>query len=51
MEGGKRAGKETIPAIVRDIEDLTSLEHALVENLHRQDLEHLKRRSLPTIDR
>ena len=34
----KRAGKETIPAIVRDIEDLTSLEHALVENLHRQDL-------------
>ena len=34
----KRAGKETIPAIVRDVEDLTSLEHALVENLHRQDL-------------
>ena len=34
----KRAGKETIPAIIRDIEDLTSLEHALVENLHRQDL-------------
>ena len=29
---------ETIPAIVRDVEDLTSLEHALVENLHRQDL-------------
>ena len=34
----KRAGKETIPAIVREVEDLTSLEHALVENLHRQDL-------------
>ena len=34
----KRAGMETIPAIVRDVEDLTSLEHALVENLHRQDL-------------
>ena len=34
----KRAGNETIPAIVRDVEDLTSLEHALVENLHRQDL-------------
>ena len=34
----KRAGMETIPAIVRDVEDLTSLEHALVENLPRQDL-------------
>ena len=34
----KRAGMETIPAIVRDVEDLTSLEHALFENLHRQDL-------------
>ena len=38
----KRAGKETIPAIVRDVEDLTSLEHALVENLHRQDLRPLE---------
>ena len=34
----KRAGLEKIPAIIRDVEDLTSLEHALVENLHRQDL-------------
>ncbi len=34
----KRAGLKTIPAIVRTIEDLASLEHALVENLHRQDL-------------
>ena len=34
----KRAGLDTIPAIIRDVEDLTSLEHALVENLHRQDL-------------
>ena len=34
----KRAGLKTIPAIVRSIEDLTSLEHALVENLHRDDL-------------
>jgi ParB family chromosome partitioning protein len=34
----KRAGLKTIPAIVRAVEDLTSLEHALVENLHRQDL-------------
>jgi|TARA_B100001094_G_scaffold188474_1_gene182708 ParB family chromosome partitioning protein len=34
----KRAGLEKIPSIVRDIEDLAALEHALVENLHRQDL-------------
>ena len=34
----KRAGLKTIPAIVRAVEDLESLEHALVENLHRQDL-------------
>lgn len=34
----KRAGLKSIPAIVRTIEDLTSLEHALVENLHRDDL-------------
>lgn len=34
----KRAGLKTIPAIVRAVEDLTSLEQALVENLHRQDL-------------
>ena len=34
----KRAGLKKIPAIIRDVEDLTSLEHALVENLHRQDL-------------
>ncbi len=34
----KRAGLKTIPAIVRAVEDLTSLEHALVENLHRSDL-------------
>ena len=34
----KRAGFEKIPAIVRDLEDLAALEHALVENLHRQDL-------------
>ena len=38
----KRAGLKTIPAIVRNIEDLTSLEHALVENLHRQDLDPLE---------
>jgi ParB family chromosome partitioning protein len=34
----KRAGLQTIPAIVRKIDDTSSLEQALVENLHRQDL-------------
>ena len=34
----KKAGLTLIPAMIRDIEDLTTLEHALVENLHRQDL-------------
>ncbi len=34
----KKAGLALIPAMIRDIEDLTTLEHALVENLHRQDL-------------
>ena len=30
----KSAGLQRIPAIVRDIEDLTSLEHALVERIY-----------------
>jgi ParB family chromosome partitioning protein len=34
----KRAGLQTIPALVRAAEDLGSLEQALVENLHRQQL-------------
>lgn len=34
----KRAGLQTIPAIVRTAEDESSLEQALVENLHREDL-------------
>lgn len=34
----KRAGLPHIPAIVRPTEDAQSLEHALVENLHREDL-------------
>lgn len=38
----RRAGLSTIPAIVREINDQTSLEHALVENLHRQDLNALE---------
>lgn len=34
----RRAGLDTVPAIVRSIDNVASLEHALVENLHRQDL-------------
>ena len=38
----KRAGLQTIPAIVRTATDVSSLEQALVENLHRQDLNALE---------
>ncbi|MCP5029545.1 MAG: ParB/RepB/Spo0J family partition protein [Actinomycetia bacterium] len=34
----RRAGLQTIPALVKTAEDVNSLEQALVENLHRQDL-------------
>jgi ParB family transcriptional regulator, chromosome partitioning protein len=34
----RRAGLQTIPAIVRTVDDVLSLEQALVENLHRADL-------------
>lgn len=38
----KRAGLQTIPALVRLVDDTTSLEHALVENLQRTDLNPLE---------
>ncbi|MDP9071975.1 MAG: ParB/RepB/Spo0J family partition protein [Actinomycetota bacterium] len=38
----KRAGLQTIPALVREVADDASLEQALVENLHRQDLNPLE---------
>ncbi len=38
----RRAGLTTVPAIVREVEDLHALEQALVENLHRQDLNALE---------
>jgi ParB family chromosome partitioning protein len=38
----KRAGLQTVPAIVRAVTDVSSLEQALVENLHRQDLNALE---------
>lgn len=38
----KRAGLQTVPAIVREATDVSSLEQALVENLHREDLNALE---------
>jgi ParB family transcriptional regulator, chromosome partitioning protein len=38
----KRAGLRAIPALVRTTDDVGSLEAALVENLHRQDLNPLE---------
>lgn len=34
----QRAGLATVPAVVRSVDDMRSLEDALVENLHREDL-------------
>jgi ParB family chromosome partitioning protein len=38
----KRAGLPTVPVVVRGADDLASLEQAVVENLHRQDLNPLE---------
>ncbi len=38
----RRAGLQSVPAIVREIDDTTSLEQALVENLQREDLNPLE---------
>jgi ParB family chromosome partitioning protein len=38
----RRAGLDTIPAIVRETDELGAIEQALVENLHRQDLTALE---------
>jgi ParB family chromosome partitioning protein len=38
----KRAGLQSIPALVRTVGDTGSLEQALVENLHREDLNPLE---------
>ena len=41
----RRAGLNTIPAIIRTTDDLAAVEQALVENLHRQDLTPLEEAS------
>lgn len=38
----RRVGLQAIPALVRTTDDATTLEHALVENLHRSDLKPLE---------
>lgn len=38
----RRVGLQTIPALVRDTDDASALEHALVENVHRADLNPLE---------
>lgn len=38
----KRAGLQTIPALIKTVNNAASLEQALVENLHRQDLNPLE---------
>lgn len=38
----KRAGLPTVPAILRSASEMASVEQALVENLHRQDLNPLE---------
>lgn len=38
----KRAGLTTVPAVVRITDDISAVEEALVENLHRQDLTALE---------
>ena len=38
----QRAGLAAVPAIVRDSDDVTAVEQALVENLHRDDLTPLE---------
>ncbi len=41
----QRAGLMTVPAVVKTTDDMTSVEQALVENLHRQDLSALEEAS------
>lgn len=38
----RRAGLQAIPALVRHADDATALEHALIENVHRADLNPLE---------
>jgi ParB family chromosome partitioning protein len=41
----QRAGLVTVPAVIKETDDMSSVEQALVENLHRQDLSPLEEAS------
>lgn len=45
LRAAKRAGLQNIPAIIRRVDDTGSLEQAIVENLHREDLNPLEEAS------
>jgi len=45
LRAARRAGLSTIPALVHSADDALSLEQALVENLHREDLNPLEEAS------
>ncbi len=42
LRAAKRAGLRSVPVVIRTADDQASLEQALVENLHRQDLNPLE---------
>jgi ParB family transcriptional regulator, chromosome partitioning protein len=42
LRAAQRAGLSTVPAMIRETEDASSLEQALIENLHREDLNPLE---------
>jgi ParB family chromosome partitioning protein len=42
LRAARRAGLSTVPVVVRSVDDHAALEQALVENLHRQDLNPLE---------
>jgi ParB family chromosome partitioning protein len=42
LRAAKRVGLAVVPAIVKDVTDLASMEQAVVENLHRRDLNPLE---------
>jgi ParB family chromosome partitioning protein len=42
VRAARRVGLQSIPALVRETDDASTLEHALVENIHRADLNPLE---------
>ena len=43
VKASRMAGLESVPAIVREFDDTEMMEIALLENLQREDLNHLKK--------